>query len=202
MKRNGGFFYDIYKEWKVQLDLIAPVTLAIIGMLIGFYIKKQLFLIGIDESVSSGTMAALTAAPVALYNRVINNYASKIQEDKDCDELEEKNKKIASRSRTITRLNKKIKSLQDAKIKAYQAHKKTSEKIQNLLNQPAVDHELRIAICTMLHVGDGDIFKLTISSEDIHINDEPPITTSNAMPNVKPIKEYSGRMELNPGDIN
>lgn len=204
MKKNSGLFYDFYKEWKVVLDVAAPISLAFGGMLLGFYVKKQLFLLGIDESVSAGAMATLTAAPVAMYNRVINNYAAKIQEDKDVDEIEEKNKQLLSIRRKMAKDKKSIADLKAGKIKAYQAHKKTAEKIQRLLNQPHVDHTLRVEICDLLYAGDGDIFSLTVTPEDIDINEESVRDSEEEKPSIRTtvIRYSTKRPKINIDDIN
>lgn len=202
MKKNSGAFYDFYKEWKVALDVAAPISLGLAGMLIGFYVKRKLFMLGIDESVSSGAMATLTAAPVAIYNKVINNYASKIQEDNDFDELDKKEKTIISLRRKSAKDKKTIAELKDGKIKAYQAHKKTAEKIQRILNLPHVDHSLRSEICDLLYAGDGDIFSLTVSSHDIEINEENTKEQSDKRTLRSTIIRYSSQSNMNPEDIN
>lgn len=202
MKKNSGSFYEFYKEWKTALDVAAPICLGLAGMLIGFYVKRKLFMLGIDESVSSGAMATLTAAPVAIYNKVINNYASKIQEDLDFDELEKKEKIILSIRRKSAKDKKIIAALKDGKIKAYQAHKKTAEKIQRILNRPHVEHSLRLEICDLIYAGDGDVFSLTVSSQDIEINEETPKDQSDRRtPRSTPIR-YSSQSDISPEDIN
>jgi len=202
MKKNSGSCYEFYKEWKTALDVAAPISLGLVGMLIGFYVKRKLFMLGIDESVSSGAMATLTAAPVAIYNKVINNYASKIQEDLDFDELEKKDKLILSIRRKAAKDKKLIADLKDGKIKAYQAHKKTAEKIQRILNQPHVEHSLRLEICDLIYAGDGDVFSLTVSSQDIEINEETLKDQSDRRaPRSTPIR-YSSQPDISPEDIN
>lgn len=94
MKKNTGRLYNIYKENKAVLDTSAPVVLSIIGMITGFYVKKKLTELNLDEAVSSATMAALIALPVAVYNKLTVTYAAKIQEDKDFEELNDTNEKL------------------------------------------------------------------------------------------------------------
>ena len=202
MKKNSGSFYEFYKEWKTALDVAAPISLGLAGMLIGFYVKRKLFMLGIDESVSSGAMATLTAAPVAIYNKVINNYASKIQEDLDFDELEKKDKLILSIRRKAAKDKKLIADLKDGKIKAYQAHKKTAEKIQRILNQPHVEHGLRLEICDLIYAGDGDIFSLTVSSQDIEINEETLKDQSDRRNLHSTAIRYSSQSDISPENIN
>lgn len=198
MKKNSGYFYDIYKEWKIQLDVIAPILLAILGMIFGYYVKKRLFLLGMDEVVSSSTMAAFSAAPVAVYNKLINNYATKIQEDKDYDELENKNREIVTKKRELSSAKRKIQELKSEKIKTYQTHKKISEKIHRRINESDVKSTLRIAISELIHSGDGDMFKIAISAEEVFINE---VIYDNEI-SIKPIPQYSNNTPLTPGDIN
>jgi len=202
MKKNSGSCYTFYKEWKTPLDVGAPILLGFTGMLIGFYVKRKLFMMGIDESVSSGAMAALTAAPVAIYNKVINNYASKIQEDVDFDELDKKEKIISKIRRQSAKDEKIIAELKKAKIKAYQAHKKTAEKIQRILNQPHVEYKLRAEICDLLYSGDGDIFSLTVSSNDIDINEETARDQSDKKAPRSSAIRYPSQSDISPEDIN
>lgn len=197
MKKNSGAIYNFYKEWKHPLDVFSPIVLAILGMLLGFYVKKKLFMFGIEESVSSGVLATLTAAPVALYNRIINNYASKIQEDKDFDEIAKKNKQIAYKNKQLNQSAGKIKKLQSEKVKAYKAHKKNADKIQKILNQPGVDDVLRANICNIIHDGDGDVFSIAISHHEIEVNEEPYGTKSSSSE-----RKFSSQTSFSEDDIN
>lgn len=172
MKKNDGYCYNFYKEWKVQLDLVMPLILGIIGLFIGFFIKVSILpLVGADEKTATVIVSGMTALPVALYAKVINNYAGKIQEDKDFDEIKIKNKSIIRHKKNIERLEKKVREQNQQSIKTYKAHKKTADEIKRYLNSANINSTHRLAICEILDNIDGSIFDLTISSESLYVND-------------------------------
>ncbi|WP_333967019.1 hypothetical protein AB9C87_15110 [Klebsiella pneumoniae] len=171
MKKNTGRLYNIYKENKAVLDTSAPVVLSIIGMITGFYVKKKLTELNLDEAVSSATMAALIALPVAVYNKLTVTYAAKIQEDKDFEELNDTNEKLKLERKKTARFSRALSKLKQEKIKTYNAHDKLSRDIKSYLNGDKIEPDVRTAICKMLDDGNGDIFELTISVDIVIINE-------------------------------
>lgn len=172
MKKNDGCCYSFYKEWKVQLDLAMPLILGVIGLFFGFFIKVSILpIVGADEKTATIIVSGMTALPVALYAKVINNYAGKIQEDKDYDEIEIKNKSITRHKKNIGRLEKKLLGQKQQSIATYKTHKKTADEIKRYLNTSNINATHRLAICEILDNVDANIFDLTISSESLYVND-------------------------------
>ena len=172
MKKNTGRIYFLYKENRAFIDASAPVILGIVGMLVGFYVKKKLTEYHLDDAVTSAAMAALTALPVGIYNKLAISYSAKIQEDKDCEELEEKNSQLKTYRRNATKHKKEIERLKKEKVKTYNAHDKLSRDIKRYLNGENIDSSVRFNICELLDNGNGDIFELTLSVDGEAINDD------------------------------
>lgn len=180
MKKNTGKIYCLYKENRAFIDASAPVVLGIIGMIVGFYVKKKLTEYHLDDAVTSSAMAALTALPVGIYNKLAISYSARIQEDKDYDELEEKNAQLKTSRRNSTKHRKEIEKLKKEKVKTYNAHDKLSRDIKRYLNGDNIDSSVRFHICELLDNGNGDIFELTLSVDGETINDDANNNADNS----------------------
>lgn len=194
MKKNSGKCYLFYKEWKTQSDTLAPILLGMIGMCIGYYLRALLSKIGAGDLIPAGTMALLTALPVGLYNKVTSGYAAKIQEDADVDKYKEKEREVNNYKKKLAAKNKEISKLKTDKIRAYDSHKKTAQKIQKILNKSGTISSIRDEICNLIYDGDGEIFKHTVEINLIEINEGEN--------DAGKIKAYSAGSAIEDEDIN
>lgn len=171
MKKNNGWFYNFYKEWKGLLDFGIPILLGVIGLILGFIIKNRLLpSFDVDEKTSVIVISGVTALPVGLYSRLTNHYATKIQEDRDYDELAVKQSQINNQRRKIEALTKKLEKKHTSTIGTYDYARTLTTSIRDYLNNHNIPRPHIIAICEILNTGDNNLYNLTIKQQEVFIN--------------------------------
>ncbi|GKW01715.1 hypothetical protein PEC301877_05300 [Pectobacterium carotovorum subsp. carotovorum] len=171
MKKNKGWFYIFYKEWKGLLDFGIPILLGVIGLALGFFVKKIVLpIFEIDGNSAIILISSITAFPVGLYSRLTNHYAAKIQEDKDYDELTNKQNQINNQKKRISHITKKLQNNNSGSVGTYDNVRKLTVEIRNYLNTSGISRTHVIAICAMLDTGDDKLYNLTIKQQDFFTN--------------------------------
>lgn len=198
MKKNTGWFYIFYKEWKSLLDFGIPIFLGIIGLMLGFVVKKMVLpIFQIDGTSAIVLVSSITAFPVGLYSRLTNHYAAKIQEDKDHDELSNKQTQINNQKKRISNITKKLQNKNSGSVGTYDNVRKLAIEIRSYLNTNDIDKAHVIAICAILDTGDDKLYNLTIKQQELFTNtfDDDDVDLKNSEPSVNSPTETNASIQ-------